>query len=1259
MNSPSGSRRKNGEMTTANAIEAMSDAGAFEVLAVRVLRQTDTDYARIEHLGVNADGKTVKNPLDGFCRVPGSNPSRYVMAAFSTDAANKIERKLLFDHTQSKGKKYKDADDGDLVKAARAATVLREQDEDAEFIFTFCTNKQPNTEVMQAGYAAGEAVGIEVRFLARSSIRDHLDTTRDGQWLRKEHLSIAADTLSIPLLRELAAKSVEEYSCELFCSDADIVETATTRRVAALSTQSRPSVNVLIGASGSGKSVASYKVLADVIEKGGIALWLPAEAALSSLSLDAAITTALQSLCPTLGPDAGRDSVTLTANQNVPFLLVVDDVNRTANATQAVQKLITWHRRMAAGEAAKDSTKQNRRVPYLIIPVWNHYWSSIASRYRSDGTVGEITAQTMTSDEAVECLRTCSSQQLDQQTASEVVKRLEYDPILIGLWGELYGDKPAEHVDAEASTLIEAYIQRSIEEDSANSGLLAADIRTALEKLAPKMLEERELYPVWSRVTEWLSDSQVDAVRRLCVSGRVCRVVHRNNVDGFEFRHDRLLETALAKPLRACLADVKNNRDIVSDPFFTDSVARAVVASGDAVDLVSKLRDCAPLAVLRALRHITEPDTPLATTVVAAAKEWLAEATTNDTTPPEIVFAASRILEATQNPLVLTVTEAIKDDRKFSGARLVNGDAVSGKFFVASQNFFPSSRAPFIEDAVARACRLHHDRLCEELAVDLNSGCHSERELHAALILAGYFRESSLAEPVLKAWRQDKDNRCLVEALWASIRCSTSPEVTLSPMLDSWATLSDEENQYGRSERNQFLTELGFCMRHGVNEPMIEFLVYRAGHDYRLSSCITALLKRIDYPLAATFVATRVARIEKEIEGTDRWSPWAFHCREDWDPLRRPENRLSDASRNAILSLWNESEEEWLRKSLLHTWIATTDSAAELASLPHEFATSRPVLWRRARLGDLSIADLALERMEKESDWWHVIPPIWTDRFIDALDRALAALGEMTPADFSGGTSNDHYLLSEVLRDIPLEVAEKQLLKHWESLKFSARFVQAAFYIGGESLLSAAEAVIKDSPCDWEPFKHIGSTFGFKTIGLQDRLADKHIDALLPYVARLPDMDLMEIAEWLVERGREDDFRVLVSPEINRRIEEQRSEGENSYIVRLSRVDFPTEADLLNALSEIEHDERTTIWSWCHYATERGDSPERVRSVLRTWFSEQPSPTRLRIVAKIVLELGHREDVEDLQKYQAEYGDESTKMLVDGATFWVRYRTLS
>ena len=1245
-------------MTTANAIEAMTDAGQFEVLAARVLRQTDPDYAWIEHLGVNADGKTVKNPIDGFCRVPGSKPSRYVMVGFSTDTVDKMERKLLFDHKTSKGKKYKDSDDGDLVKAARSATDIRKQESNAEFIFTFCTNKQPNDELMKMGYAAGMSARIEVRFMARSRIRDHLDTTRDGQWLRKEHLGIAADTLSMPLLHELAAKSANQYSFELFCSGTQIIATATTRRLAAVASQNIPKVSVLIGASGSGKSVACYKLILDVISKGGIALWLPAEVTINSLSLDVTISAVLHALYSTLGPEAGRDAVMLAASHNIPFVLVVDDINRTMNPAQSVRRLVSLHRRMTAGEMEEGAANRVSTAPHLIIPIWNHYWSSIARCYRDEGTVGEITAQAMTPDEARACLRACSNQDLDQASGYEVVRRLEHDPILIGLWGKLYGDKPAAHLDTEASTLIQSYIETSIEEDSGTAKFLGADIRAAVETLAARMLERRELYPRWARVTDWLTTTQVDAVRHICVSGRICRVVQRNGIDRFEFRHDRLLESVLAKPLRACLAEIDANRDIISDPFFTDFVARTIVAIGDP-QLVEKILDCAPLAVVRSIRHITEIDTPFAKATATAATRWLIEATTNGTTSSEVVFAASRMLVGTQNPLVLSVTEGVKCYRQFSGARLVNGDAVIGKFFVESQLFFyPNSNASFIEEIVESASRIHRDRLCQELAANLNSGCSTERQLNAALTLAGYIGESSLAEPVLLAWKKDLDNQCLVAALWASIRCSSVPEITLAPMLDSWASLSDEQDAYGMSERNRLLQSLEHCMRHKVNEDVIMLLADRAVHDDRLTLCITAMFKRCDHPLAATIVATRIATIEKESVGADRENPWVLHCRIEWDPMKSGVTRLSDVSRNAILLLWKESKDELVKNSFLQTWISATNSVKELQSLPDEFATSTSVLWRRARLGDLTIADLVLERVEENSYWWQVVPRIWTDRFTDALDRGLGALGKQTPNDFSGGTSDEHFFLSTVLRDIPCEIAEQQLRKHWDSLKYSSRFVQMALYVGGRPLLASADVVIKHAPNDWKPFKFIRMTFGFRTTGLRDRLSDKHINALLPYVNQLDDMDLMEIAAWLMKHGREDDLRKQVSPEISRRIEVQRSEGKKSYIVRLNRTKFPSDADLLAGLSEIENDERM-ISMWCHSATERGDSPERIRTVLRKWFSDEPSPQRLRIVAKIVLKLGQREDVADLQKYQAEYGDDSTKIFVDGATFSVRYRTLS
>lgn len=1245
-------------MTTANAIEAMTDAGEFEILATRVLRHIDADYARVEHLGVNADGKTVKNPADGFTRVPGTKPFRYVMAAFSTDQAEKIEKKLLFNHTQSTGKSYKPSDDGDLIKASRLAQDIRVNEPDAEFVFTFCTNKQPNDVVMQSGYDTGRQLGIEVRFLARSTIRDHLDTTPEGQWLRKQHLGISADILSLPLLRELASNSVSAYLDELFCSKDAIVETATTKRLLTLTSHGRPSASILTGPSGSGKSIACYRLVSEVIAKGGIGLWLPAEIAAESMSLDEAITKALQVFYPTLDLNAGRLTQTLTAQHKVPLVIVVDDVNRTGTPSQVIHKLISWnHRAATAGTQSRNADTSHDVFMHMVIPAWNHFWNSIASRYRDNCCVDELSTQPMTADEAHACLQAWSQQSIGRQSSFDLAHRLEFDPILIGLWGKLYGHSPSDHLDAEPRTLIAAYIQRVVEECSADGTLISADIYSALDALADRMLAERELYPRWSLVAQWLNDPQLNAVRKLCVSGGICRVVKRDAEDRFVFRHDRLLEAAIAKPLGACLRDVDGNRDMLSDPYFIDSLAHALVSDGNAA-MVPVLIDYAPLAVLRTLCHLTDTGSEFAKEIMHFGGRWLMKALTDGATPPEIVFAAADILISIKNPMVLTVTEQVKEDHRFSGARLVNGDVKYGKFFVAGRHFYPSSRAPFIEDPISDAKRLHLSSLCEQLACELHQTPHSKRELHAALILAGYLGDSSLAEPVLFAWKHDKDNECLVEALWASLRCSTEPDTTLAPILDSWAMLSNVEDQHGQSERTRFVTELTWCMRHGVNDNVVEYLVRRVKTDERLSHCLTTLLADIDHPIAVGFVACELARIAREIEGTDRFSPWTHRCREKWDPLSHNGKRLSDESRSAILSSWKSAANESEKKSLLSTWVTTTDSLEELLELPEEYLVSTPVLRRRARLGEQSCVDSVLELLEDNSYWWEVIPSIWTERIIDFLDTALSELGAQTPDDYSGGRSDNHYHLSFVLRDIPVEIAEGLLLKHWELLKFSPLCFQTALYIGGDTLISACQQVLVNAPDDWKPFEYVGMTFGFNTLGLQDRLTYKHIDALRPFIAHVHDMELMDIADWLVEHGREDLLQGYVLDEIMHRVEAQQSEGENSYVVRQQRLHFPSNKDLLEALDGAEKD-RGVIWRWCHYATKRGDSKERLRKIIQKWFDGDPTPERLEAVAKIFVEIGERTDVLDLQDYQSRYGNETTKVIVDGAAFVVRYRTLS
>ncbi len=53
-------------MNTAEALEKITDRGKFELLVTSVLRKHNRDYAAIIHTGINAQGETIKSPVDDF-----------------------------------------------------------------------------------------------------------------------------------------------------------------------------------------------------------------------------------------------------------------------------------------------------------------------------------------------------------------------------------------------------------------------------------------------------------------------------------------------------------------------------------------------------------------------------------------------------------------------------------------------------------------------------------------------------------------------------------------------------------------------------------------------------------------------------------------------------------------------------------------------------------------------------------------------------------------------------------------------------------------------------------------------------------------------------------------------------------------------------------------------------------------------------------------------------------------------------------------
>jgi hypothetical protein len=206
-------------------------------------------------------------------------------------------------------------------------------------------------------------------------------------------------------------------------------------------------------------------------------------------------------------------------------------------------------------------------------------------------------------------------------------------------------------------------------------------------------------------------------------------------------------------------------------------------------------------------------------------------------------------------------------------------------------------------------------------------------------------------------------------------------------------------------------------------------------------SLVAYMLKQVDHPVAVQYLVTLAAQAENRAEREGNVSLWSLTLTNDWDPTRNLGYRLSADSLNAIRALWESPCEWWLKKTALTFWVNATNDLDALRAIPPEHPQFKDVLWRRALLYDITAVPYVKSILGSDKRWFYVVARIWCAEFTDITDQALLALREQTPTDFSGGQANDHYMLANLLRDIPGEDAEKLLVRHWDHLRYSKPFV--------------------------------------------------------------------------------------------------------------------------------------------------------------------------------------------------------------------------
>ena len=184
---------------------------------------------------------------------------------------------------------------------------------------------------------------------------------------------------------------------------------------------------------------------------------------------------------------------------------------------------------------------------------------------------------------------------------------------------------------------------------------------------------------------------------------------------------------------------------------------------------------------------------------------------------------------------------------------------------------------------------------------------------------------------------------------------------------------------------------------------------------------------------------------------------------------------------------------------------------------------------------------------------YHVVPSIWDENLKHAVSKRLRSFLTNIPVDFSGGVLDEHYMLAAILTEIPNADAEELLCEHWNHLRYSRLFIQAAVYVGTIKTLALVDEAIHDYPTDVDPFMHLDYTYGFAIYSPLKRLNLHHLMHLESYTQKLSRDVQLSCAEYCYRQGGE--F-------INWCIKHLSQEVNDIYRARY----YPTDDDILRQL---------------------------------------------------------------------------------------------
>lgn len=1219
---------------------ATIDESDFETLVARYLRQRDPQLKGLIQTGINAEGKSIKCPVDGVLYIPSDPPILVYVAVTVFEMGSGLRRKWLG------GPKGKQPEPGDIKRAEDQFTEFEKKVLGAKRKLYLATNRplENNTDLYTEAVARCKASNIEVEIIEASQLVGFLDQDPEGLYLRQEFLGIDAGRLSESLLRQIAHKSLVQHQ-ETFGIQSPVYRMEITReaerRLSDVVERSNVPLIGVRGASGAGKSTLGRQYGVKINNRGGICLWAPAEELARNVSPAALLLGILRRFQPLLNDHAGDDALDVAAKIPGGIVLFADDVNRLEMPHGALEAAQVFVR---AEARERSSGEQPPRVRF-IMPLWPEQLAGQSEAEKAGWEVIDLGFYTAL--ERRELAGACETDRSVQLLS--LIDSLNGDPFLCGLalaeQARVTMERGADH-GSIVKGLIEGVL-RSAAREAIRLGSINAtadEFDAALKQLIELMLQTERPEPAMREVRSALGDRKTELLLILGETNQIGWVEMRLEDSHWRWKHDRLRDALVGRSLTMNVVP-RLTRDSQEEepgkllrlPGAADAWAWSLAfAAPDRRELLaSLLADHNPLALVEALTIVRFPEgTALRTTVVDGirrAMEGFDPGQESFVTSPQ--WPILRRLTLTDDPMVIEVTEHMDRNWHVCLGRFRNGDTQAGLRLMRQQRvgmtFHPAVRFPTLERAVesyARAMEGKHD----EVSKDLVQAANKAENVVAVLTLCGYLAWGELAQTAWDVWSAlDDDARqaTVVPMVWTLSRCADETmQDKLEEVLLRVRAWSDEErvegNVHHSSNRyNYFVEPLLFVFRWRITTASAVTWARVTTEQEDLRNTFLILLRELDQPVAVE----AYVRLTSKFGGSflDSMAAVEHHDGRDSDE-KVP---VTAAARERLWQIISSEESEDTRKVAFWLWkrFPMSEDLERLGGIEEEDALFNDALQIRLRLRDRIAAPLLIKRMNAVPGAW--CPYAYTLYFEEGVADSL--FNNLEAALKSDVVERQY--VERLPQNLPHDGIGRLVREKREVLLKSPRMWNPLWRSDAPEAMEFLQKVIPQADS-----KDLSYMFRL-TSGNAYPLSQRMLDAVAPLLHFFSEEDLRSLTDVVINAGRAD-------------------WAEANGLERVTHIDLrksPQQEETvggINLTGEWRHwlneDDAINILNAAAQAVPNGarqvertedfydlESPSKklsfdIRGVLRRWLGSSAEPNRLIVASMLLATIGTGDDVE-------------------------------